>query len=708
VSDSTREINEKSESETGYAWKEELEELKEPDSQEVTVVETTNNRAAFSCRGKRIVVTKLPDKFSLQVFEDAAGKPLSPATTIKAFVDLLERPKYQFVKKAVGSYELLNAFVVKMQETFPEEVQPAKPEVEVGSESIITNEIDPEWIKSHLSRSIAFLLNPNIESFLITHLQRHVICSYLTAKAIMSSQVTVGIPPIRNFGDGLSDWVEERGQEQLLLDKKYGGGGGTLLKYLEKVGVRVFAPSRITKSFLERFASSLNHGTFFVEEIRVLYPSPALVKQEQTLDSEIATALKQAIERGKIVLSVCEKDEEGNIQPINIVSDARWVTIATSALDIEDVAMISRMTRLSLPQFVGEHATIVKKLYANVGIGTEEIEKRREQMNEQAFLGEDDIRAIYQTIFCLNHGLFDGDEEVKKTMPDPNCLLPILDFEIPEQYRLELYKAWLKVLAQHNLDSTYKYSYEKSGQDETGTVKINKVSFTLPDIVTQIDGAQGLDQLEGVLIALNAIGLEVKNEGLVRLYLDGIRRCRASASLHQLLRQYKIVKVGEKQSRMVLVNEDDYKEGLEVIQLQGRLKERTAIDVRRAIIEAFLEGKSGATLAEIADELNARLGETHTTEAYRPLINTMVKEKQLECTGEGTRGSPYIYVLGGGSTKAEEKTRGEKLGICEVCGKERYGAILDVNGRLSFRCGEHGGGTGWWVSTRPIQGEKRN
>jgi hypothetical protein len=296
---------------------------------------------------------------------------------------------------------------------------------------------------------------------------------------------------------GRLDCVEERGQEQLFLDKKIGSGAGALLKYLEKVGVRVCSPSRITKPFLERYAHELDRCTLYFEEISILYPNPQSARDMKTMDSDLATCLRQAIERQKINLLVCEKDARGNITPKTIVSDARFTVIATSVTDIKDLAMISRMNRYSLPYMIGEHAKIVQKLSNNIGIGTDEIEKRKQaNLNN---LTDDDVKLIYHSIFVLNQGSLANDEEARKLF-NPHYLQPVSDFEIKREYRHELLKAWLRVLVEHNLKSGQSYSieYEKKENSE------NRIAFTSADLLELID-RNDTDTVVERLNAMNVI-----------------------------------------------------------------------------------------------------------------------------------------------------------------------------------------------------------
>ena len=143
----------------------------------------------------------------------------------------------------------------------------------------------------------------------------------------------------------------------------------------------------------------------------------------------------------------------------------------------------------------------------------------------------------------------------------------------------------------------------------------------------------------------------------------------------------------------MVADEHGFQEGMDVIQLQGQMKEVRFWDIRESVILDYLRTHEKATLSELSDELGRYLGKVVEKEATRHLVNTLVRQKRLNRSGQGVKGSPFVYTLGEIALREEMV---ESRGLCDVCKREEFGTI--VNDR--FLCWKHSGkkkpATGPW------------
>jgi len=666
------------------------------------------NLHILDLHGKKIRVMILPDGYNIQIRDSNDQVNLSPILTIKDFAHLiLQKRKYYPITNCFETQQEVSELVMKLQGEFPESVTGV--EVAKG-ESPIQNEIDLAWVKQHLPRAFKFLRNEQILSLLAAHLMKHIACSYYTAKGIACTIASLTVPPMRKYADESVDYTLERGQEQCLLRKISGTGAGATLKYLKKVAPRIFPPTNVTKPYLERSKDLLDYSMPVFEELSIIYPRIRIGKVEQVIDSDVASWLRQVTERGESVKTVTERDALGNPVPKTIRSPFRVATIAMSNYDLKEVGAASRYNYYPLPQEVGEVAEIAKKLRDNLDITKDELEERKEKLTSED-LSDEDVKAIYDTLYVLNRGMLSEDEDAKRICRengvDPNILLPLLKIEVLHPFRLLFFREWLKILARHNLHPSEPYTYYETVEREDDTAESVEKHFTLKDVEDRLKAEASEKDLEWVMTRLYDVGVKVKDEALARLYLDAIRRGRVTASLQQLIRPFNVIEEDEKRGRVLSFNFDDWKEGFEHVLLQGDIKEEgktTTENVDKVQVKESL--RSGRkTAEEIAKYMSEKRGKNISSDAIRPLLLSMCADGELKRTGEGKKGSPYQYEL---AESTEERL--ETVGICEKCEDKTPlpGVFIRIRGRqTAFRCWHHSGRMGEraWVPTERRRSE---
>ena len=457
----------------------------------------------------------------------------------------------------------INARMAKYQ---PQE-KPQQEEADLSS--VIENEVDPQWLIDPpvFRRGWTLLSQPRLKPRLAKFISGFLVSDEELREDLIYNQVSVCAPPLRRYSSEGVDFVNERGQEALLIIGPSGGGKGAIAKLQRRIGVRVVMATRITKAVLERYARQLlHHTTLIIAEIESLYNVKEGRDAQEQEANDVATVLKQAIEDNKITLILMEHDEEtGNWKPRVYSAEVYPAPIMTSILEINDVQMATRAKVSRLPESLAGFVEIGNLVSSGLMLDNPI------QTTASDNLSADDVRLIFHLIAAITEGLLWGtyqslEPTAKKQVDEALAELGItLDYlrqieatTLPRVHGDAIYGTWLSYILQFVLPPEIKLEDEDRG-----------VTLTRKDLMEDAFDRKKSPSIIETLQTLDISSKEV--EGLTRDLLHAYRRAQSNAILNMAHRRFTTSEIG---GRILEATEEDAEVGIQLLKtlLPARMK----------------------------------------------------------------------------------------------------------------------------------------
>ncbi|MCX6649989.1 MAG: hypothetical protein NTV61_11510 [Candidatus Bathyarchaeota archaeon] len=485
----------------------------------------------------------------------------------KQLIGRLEEKQILFKGEAQQLVDLvsqdLNARLAKYKQ--PEKSQ----QEEADLSSVIENEVDPQWLIDPpvLRRGWTLLSHPRLKDHLAKFISGFLVSDEELREDLIYNQVSVCSPPLRRYSREGGDYVNERGQEALIILGPSGGGKGAIAKLQRRIGVRVVMATRITRSVLERYARQLlHHTTLIIAEIETLYHVKQGRDAGEQEANDVATVLKQAIEDNKITLIVMEHDEEtGNFKPRVYTAEVYPAPIMTSILEINDVQMATRAKVSRLPETLAGFVEIGNLVSSGLMLDNPI------QNTASDNLTADDVKLVLHLIAAITEGLlwsiYQSLEPIPRQQVDDalaefgitsDYLKPVEATTLPREYGDVIYGTWLSYILQFVLPPEIKL------EDEDQGVTLSRKDL-MEDAFTRSKSPSIIETLQTLDISSREV------EGLTRDLLHAYRRAQSNAILNMAHRKFTTSESG---GRILEATEEDAEAGISLLKalLPARMK----------------------------------------------------------------------------------------------------------------------------------------
>jgi hypothetical protein len=560
----------------------------------------------------------------------------------KILCTTLEEKALLFKKEATKLVDVIVQDLIQRPISFE---APISETVDLDLGSIIENPLNPEWILEPrvFKRSLQFLTDPDLFNKTDKFIEGFLVSDPELREDLIYNQVSVCAPPLRRYNPHSGDYLNERGQEALIVEGGSGFGKGATTKMLRYIGVRVVNTTRITRAALERYARELlHHTTLIINEIDTIYRQGEDREVKESDATAVVSVLKQAIEDNKITLILMERDEEGGgFKPRVFSSEVYPAPIMMSIYNIKDVQMATRAKPTSLPESMAGFLSIGDMVGSSIMLET------TPKITVNGHMTGSDVKLVFHTIAAILEGLIweeyqnlgtnqktEIDQLLQNFGLNPDYLRPVAYVILKDEARKKIHQTWTAYIVEFTLQKEIEIKDEDS-----------KKKLTRNDVIKMAYDSKNQEIIE-IMQALGRGTAEV--EGMTRDLLHAYRRAQSHALFNIFRREYKL---SEESKRIIQATDTDAGAGVKLLKTLIPRRMKTALTAQELRILEVLRENPGRdmTVRQVATTFYGETTEGRIRYVRRALNNAAEEGYLIK-----TPGNPNYYCSEIGLTRKPE------------------------------------------------------